>query len=152
MEKPTEKINGYQVAVEMYKREHERWHQWALFFLGLIAGVFVIWGQICHVIPLWVASAVAAVLSLMWTVAACALRATTGGWESTIKKLECENKGLSDGAAFSLFRDEVLSGGLVSVTRMLMFSGVLSTLAFLALTVALLCGCLTAPPGCPPKS
>ena len=39
-------MRPYEAAVKMYLREQDRWNQWALFFFGAIAFIFVIAGEL----------------------------------------------------------------------------------------------------------
>ena len=78
-------MDKYEAAVTMYGREHDRWNQWALFFFGAIVAVFVLWGQIREVIPLWVPAIFGFVLSCMWILVALTIRASTRAWRKTVK-------------------------------------------------------------------
>ena len=35
-------MTGYEIASSMLKFQHQRWNQWAIFFLGSVATVFVV--------------------------------------------------------------------------------------------------------------
>lgn len=140
-------MTDYEAAVTMYHREHDRWHQWALFFYAGIGATFYVASQF-H-LPLWVASLVAAAISLAWVFAASSIRASTDAWKLTITYLE-GNRSSTTGA-FTLFKRTLdtydFRGEFVkvltvwrrktflSVTRLLVLSGLIAFLLFIALSV-----------------
>lgn len=82
----------YKAAVDLYKDEHRRWNQWALFFFGALAATFVAWDNtLKKEIPLWIPSIVAAIISYFWTCSAQAIRRSTRAWQITIKRVEQDN-------------------------------------------------------------
>lgn len=81
-------MSTHETAVEMYKHQHDRWNQWALFFLGIIAGAFIIREQTKPLLPLWVPAFLAVLLSGFWVLAALSIRATTQAWLKTVKEVE----------------------------------------------------------------
>ncbi len=93
----------YDAALLMYSREHDRWHQWALFFFGAIISVFVVADRIA--LPLFVPSLFAFLVSLMWVGAASNIRATTEAWRETL--LELETTPAPAIGAFHLFLDRL---------------------------------------------
>lgn len=139
-----------EIAVKMYDRQHDRWTQWAAFFFTAIAGVFLLWAHVKEYIPLWVASAVAASISIAWVSTGLGLRASTQGWLDVVKDLEAGKVpagGLfrefeSRRNAFRHWRDflgilMVFSPRTcLHVTRVLVLLGVLSTCIFGYLTIA----------------
>lgn len=138
---------GYETAVSMYQREHDRWNQWALFFFGSIGSVFVLWGQLHEVVPLCVPALLATILSVMWIGAALSIRASTRAWLETVKELE--NDGTCGDRVFHVFerhlenrrRWEDLRQCLQlwrgepykRVTRTMVLLGLLSALSFFVL-------------------
>jgi hypothetical protein len=178
LELAMEQRQALEVAVELYKREHDRWNHWALFFFGGIGGTFVISGQLAELalpavklVIFAVASTVCTIVSLMWTIAAMSIRSSTLSWHRVIRILESEPVAVG---AFELFdalrktresgsfadpasRSEVLLLADVGVpplnlldwlwtlplcswryvTSLLVYFGLLSTIAFAATGVVL---------------
>jgi hypothetical protein len=83
-------MNRYEISVTMFKHQHDRWNQWALFFFGSIVSVFVI-KEKSDVVPSWISPLLASFLSLIWVVVAISIRRTTTAWQETIFQLEKEN-------------------------------------------------------------
>ena len=81
-------MDRYQTAVEMYKQEHTRWYQWALFFSGSVGSVFVV-GEKLHVL-VWIQCVISAIVSFMWVLAGINIRLSTKYWLKTIKEIEQE--------------------------------------------------------------
>lgn len=141
-------MSALETAVAMYQREHDRWNQWALFFFGSIASVFVAWSQISQAVSLLVPALLSFVLSILWVLVALNIRATTRAWFDTILVLECGRP--SNSPPFSMFlvryeefnrwKDflETLAFWQLEpfkrVTRILTLTGVLSVLLFGYLT------------------
>jgi len=72
----------------MFHQQHTRWNQWAVFFFGSLASIFVIGDRLEGVIPCWIPSLVACIVSLMWIFVASSIRASTWAWRETVLKLE----------------------------------------------------------------
>ena len=141
-------MSAYDAALTMYHREHDRWHQWALFFFAGVGATFYVASQFD--LPLWCPSIAAAVVSVMWALAASSIRATTDAWQSTLLHFEA-NPDARRGA-FQTFRHELerfdyLSdlkqtlrvwqrATLLSVTRLLVLSGLVAFILFVCLAVA----------------
>jgi Ca2+/Na+ antiporter len=135
-----------ELAVSMYHREHTRWNHWALFFFGSIVSLFVLYGHVRIILPLWVPLFICLILSIMWILVALNIRATTRSWEETIIGL---GSNLNSGQAFQLFREhlekfsrsEDLLDSLrfwskepyISVTRLLTLFGLFAAIFFLVL-------------------
>ena len=81
-------MSPYEFAAKMYHREHDRWNQWALFFLGSIAGIFTIWSTLRGSVSLCWPSLMAAILSVLWVLVALTIRGSTRAWERTLKRIE----------------------------------------------------------------
>lgn len=81
-------MTNLEIAIQMYRHQHERWNQWALFFFGSIISVFLLWGQISSYVPLVVPAILAFVLSIFWVLVALSIRGTTRSWLRTILDLE----------------------------------------------------------------
>jgi hypothetical protein len=145
-------MTSLEIAVGMYRHQHERWNQWALFFFGSIISVFVLWGQVSAYVPLVVPAILAFVLSILWVLVALSIRQTTRSWLETVLDLEeAAVRGESESSgAFHIFREhekkfkarEDLTKTLRlyrsepyrRVTRILTLVGVLSVLVFGLLT------------------
>ena len=149
-----EEMNPYEAAVSMYHREHDRWHQWALFFFAGIGATLYVADQFES--PRWLSSLAAAVVSFMWVLAASSIRASTDAWQATLLRLEASPD--PKPGAFTTFKhqldayeyfDDFLKTlqfwrrkTYLSVTRLLVWSGLVPFLFFT--TVAVLdgfCGC-----------
>jgi len=87
----SDKDNGmspYEVAVRMFQREHDRWRQWALFFFGIIAFIFILAEKNPEVMPFWLPCFVAALVSAFWVAVAQNIRASTHAWRQVLFKIE----------------------------------------------------------------
>lgn len=136
-----------QIATDMYKREHDRWYHWALFFFGSIASVFVVTHQSNGAVPVWAASLAASLVSLFWTAAADDILMTSHAWELTIHELE--NREESSARAFTLYWSYLNKNPWWTrvslyvefrrprLTFILMWLGALTSVGFLILTMAL---------------
>lgn len=142
-----EAMAAYDAALSMYLREHDRWHQWALFFFAGIGATLYIADQFQA--PRWLSSLAAAVVSFMWVLAASSIRASTDAWQSTLVQLE---SGVPPNAgAFTTFQhyldtydygDDFLKTlqfwrrkTYLSVTRLLVWSGLVPFLFFAGFAV-----------------
>jgi len=146
------KSEAYEAALAMYAREHDRWYQWALFFFGAIGGIFYVAGSVNA--PFFVAPTLSSVISLMWVGVASNIRATTDCWRDTLLELESESS--SEAGAFLIFKRRLEAYGYAqdflktlqfwrrrtytSVTRLLVLCGLLSSVAFITITVMTLKG------------
>jgi L-lactate permease len=83
-------MNGYEISVTMYKHQHDRWNQWALFFFGSIVSVFVLEEKV-EIITSWISLLLASFLSIIWVAVAISIRRTTTAWRDTIFQLEKDN-------------------------------------------------------------
>jgi len=83
-------MNSYEVSITMYKHQHVRWNQWALFFFGSIVSVFVLEEKVV-IIPCWISPLLACFLSVIWVAVAISIRRTTKAWRETIFQLENDN-------------------------------------------------------------
>jgi hypothetical protein len=83
--------SSYDAAVKMFHREHDRWTQWALFFFGSIASIFVLSQYLTNMIPQWVFCGLAAFTSFSWILAGLNIRASTYAWRQVVMALEAGN-------------------------------------------------------------
>ena len=139
----------------MYKQEHIRWNQWALFFFGTLASLSIAWAKLPAIVPLWIPALIAFFLNCAWFMTALSIRATTDAWESVIRRLEDNNN--LDEKPFHMFREELKKQDsrwndlyktiafwrriwwreyMFSVTRVLTLIGLLLAISFLTLAVA----------------
>jgi hypothetical protein len=137
-----------EIAIEMYKNEHTRWNQWAVFFFGSIVSLFVLYDKIQSFIPLWIPLSIGCILSIIWIFVALSIRMSTRSWDYTIRALE-KNKDIRK--AFELFTmyNEHFSRWCdfrrtmqlwkkepyLRVTRIVTLFGVLSAACFLILAI-----------------
>lgn len=140
---------AYKVAVKMHMFQHQRWNQWCLFFFGSIAGIFGLWSQVKDIIPLVVACAIAFVLSVFWVFAALGIRAQNQIWEEILLAMETSqgqvllphNELRNRRDTYSILREfgrvfDLLSPETCfSISRLLIFLGVISSMGFLLLSV-----------------
>ena len=139
-------MTSLETAVEMYKHQHDRWNQWALFFFGSIISVFVLWGQVSTYVPLVIPATLAFVLSIFWVLVAISIRATTRAWLETILELEEAMENVQSAKPFHIFKKHESSFSVRTdfldtlrlyraepyrrVTRILTLVGVLSVVLF----------------------
>jgi len=138
---------NYEAALAMYSREHDRWNQWALFFFGAIGAIFFVASY--FTIPMYVPSTFASVVSLMWVLVASSIRATTDCWRDTLREYE-EHPESTEGAfhvfdrrlkAYDYYADFKQTLRVwdrltyTSVTRILVWSGMSASLAFVLLGI-----------------
>lgn len=137
-------MTPYEAAVSMYKSEHSRWNQWALFFFGSIASVFVISERIEEFVPPWVPAAVACLVSILWVLVSTAIRRSSEAWRKTLRDIERSKEKESAQPFviqkeyydnFNVWKD--LKPSLFSVTYHLRLLGVIATISFLVLAVQL---------------
>ena len=79
---------AYAAAVQCFLREHDRWNHWMLFFFGFVAAIFVAWQRLIPLIPLWLACFSAAMVTVVWLIAAENIRASSWSWYETAKEIE----------------------------------------------------------------
>ncbi len=79
---------AYKTALEMYKREHERWVQNALYLFGFFAGIFALSTEEANVFSRSWALFFAAVAGLITVCVALSIRASTDSWRDTLNEIE----------------------------------------------------------------
>lgn len=143
----------YKTAVQMHVFQHQRWNQWCLFFFGSIASVFVLWAQFKAIVPLWVPASLGLIISVAWVYSALGIRSVNLVWQEIIEDLEdgpdtdlkIHHEFVRRRKVFSHWGEfiEVLKfwqpRTRYSVSRHLIWFGLISALAFLALMVIGLC-------------
>ena len=119
-----------------------------MFFFGSITALFVLYGSVEDIIPLWMPLLISTILSLMWVLVALNIRATTRAWQLAITEFENnENPGkafrifekkLSEFSRLRDLRDTIqlwTKEPYIRVTRLLTLLGVLSAAFFFLLFV-----------------
>ena len=145
---------SYAAAVQGYLREHDRWYQWALFFLGSIGSIFLVQSSLDGHFPIALACAVAFVLSCIWVQVSLNLRASMRSWTTTLWTLEDNEVAGSLPTTFAVFDHKVRHWSQwrdlretlrfwshdtrTSVSRILVLFGITAAMFFLAVTVALI--------------
>lgn len=76
---------SYKIAVKMFHREHDRWYQWGLFFMGFITSIYLIGDKY---LPLWMLCYLASAASFVWVIVVQNMRASTDAWRRIIIKIE----------------------------------------------------------------
>jgi hypothetical protein len=94
------------IAVEMFKREHERWVQNAFVVFGAIAAIFVIRHDLTNSISVSIAFVAAAIAAFSAIFPMLSVRATTDAWRRTIRLIERSNES-SDLRPFDIFQKRV---------------------------------------------
>lgn len=140
-------MKPYEAALTMYHREHDRWYQWALFFFAGIGAAFYIASE--YRLRLWMPAAASAAISLVWVLAASSIRASTDAWQTTLRHFESfPNSGKGAFKTFERCLDSYnychdfcltlqfwRRRTFLSVTRLLVWSGLLGFLLFLGLAI-----------------
>ena len=134
------------LAYDMLKHEHTRWNQWAIFFLGSIASIFIVGKNITFgntSIPCYILAALSSFVSLLWIIYALAIKRSTLGWHKTIIEIESkdENESFNLMEIFKEKSDCSPFDGkwkLLSVTNMLFVFGCMAYVCFLVLTILLI--------------
>jgi hypothetical protein len=78
----------YEKAFEMFKQQHDRWKDWAIFFFGLIAAAFAIGSYAHPSIPICIPPLFGMIMSCLLVCVVLSIRATTNSWIDIIKDLE----------------------------------------------------------------
>jgi hypothetical protein len=146
-------------AYEMYKREHDRWRDWSIFFLGSIGSIFLVWKEFDYLIPIWIASILSMFMSLFWIFVSLSIRSTTDAWKETIIELENTPENTKSMEIFYdklklqkgrfqdlketvwIFGETWWKKELFSVTRTLTWVGIFSFIFFLIVTIVKLKDC-----------
>jgi hypothetical protein len=96
-------MSPYEAAVKMYLREQDRWNQWALFFFGAIASIFLAADRLVNSLDMFlcidkvkywhygivVLSLFFAILvSVLWVGAGIGLRMSSKSWHETLVQIE----------------------------------------------------------------
>lgn len=87
-----EAMDKYQQALDFYKQQHDRWYQWAIFFFGVVASVFVVHDHVQKTIPVWIAFLTSSVFSTLGVCALLNIRASSDCWRRIAERLD----GLND--------------------------------------------------------
>lgn len=139
-------MDAYEAAVTMYRREHERWHNWALFFFGSVGGIFLVHQQAKDLVPLSVAAVMASVVSFLWVWVSLGIRGWEQAWFGVLTETKMPPPTWGNG---NIFKDALQRRGaqrldvelahILTVPRQT-FSSAITTLTVLGLAS----GCLLA--------
>jgi hypothetical protein len=79
---------GYEIAVRMFQREHDRWIQNALVLFGSLVSIFLIYETLEDLVPLSAVLALAMVIAFVTVCVALSIRGTSDTWRDTIRTIE----------------------------------------------------------------
>jgi hypothetical protein len=102
-----EPADAYKAAVELLKREYDRWIQNTLYLSGFLAGIFTLQKEIPSFLSLKTACLLASSVAAVTAVVALTTRASTDAWMKTLKSLENPDQHYS--CSFRLYRCHYLS-------------------------------------------
>lgn len=83
-----EQKEAYETAVEMFRREHDRWVQNTLFAFGGLASVFVAGKEFPGYVPSWSIPALATLVSVITVFIALSVRGSTDAWREVVRQIE----------------------------------------------------------------
>ncbi len=143
---------GYEIAVRMFQREHDRWIQNALVLFGSLVSIFLIYETLEDLVPLCAVLALAMVIAFVTVCVALSIRGTSDAWRDTIRTIE--ESAAEDVRPFGIFQNHLDGHSyredlgnilcfwrpkvLFSVTRMYTLLAIMITLVF-ALLLLLRC-------------
>lgn len=135
---------GYETAVRMFQREHDRWIQNALILFGSLVSLFLIYETLEDLVPLSAVLALAMVIAFVTVCIALSIRGTSDAWRATIRTIE--ESAAEDVRPFEIFQNQLDGHSyrkdldsilcfwrpkvLFSVTRMYTLLAILITLVF----------------------
>jgi hypothetical protein len=135
---------GYEIAVRMFQREHDRWIQNALVLFGSLVSIFLIYETLEDLVPLSAVLALALVIAFVTVCVALSIRGTSDAWRDTIRTIE--ESAAEDVSPFEIFQNHLdrhsyredlgsilcfwRSKVLFSVTRMYTLLAIVITLVF----------------------
>jgi hypothetical protein len=97
--------DAYTTAVEMFKREHDRWIQNALVLFGVLVAVLL--ADKTSFLPRWLVLLVATLISAMTVFVSLTIRGSTDAWRETVRHIEEQSRAGNDVRPFQIF-DEYL--------------------------------------------
>ena len=143
---------GYEIAVRMFQREHDRWIQNALVLFGSLVSIFLIYETLEDLVPLSAVLALSMVIAFVTVCVALSIRGTSDAWRDTIRTIE--ESAAEDVRPFGIFQSHLdghsyredlssilcfwRSKVLFSVTRMYTLLAIVIVLVF-ALLLLLRC-------------
>ena len=135
---------GYEIAVRMFQREHDRWIQNALVFFGSLVSIFLIYETLEDLMPISAVLALALVIAFVTVCVSLSIRGTSDAWRDTIRTIE--ESAAEDVRPFEIFQNHLgghsyredlgsilcfwRSKALFSVTRMYTLLAIVITLVF----------------------
>ncbi len=149
------KKEAYDVAIGMFKHEHDRWIQNTLFLFGALASLFLTAKELQKIVPLWLILGLATLISTMAVCVALSIRASTDAWGQTVREIERLTEGdvrpferfdyhlnkISHGKDFMRILCVWRPATIFSVTRMYTLLGIVLAIFFAFFTYrAIMCG------------
>jgi hypothetical protein len=135
---------GYEIAVRMFQREHDRWIQNALILFGSLVSIFLIYETLQDFIPISAVLALAMVIAFVTVCVSLSIRGSADAWRNTIRTIE--ESAAEDVRPFELFQNHLAThlygqdlGNILcfwrpkvlfSVTRMYTLLAILMTVIF----------------------
>jgi hypothetical protein len=135
---------GYEIAVRMFQREHDRWIQNALILFGSLVSIFLIYETLQDLIPISAALALAMVIAFVTGCVSLSIRGSADAWRNTVRTIE--ESAAEDVRPFEMFQNHLDTHSygqdlvnilcfwrpkvLLSVTRMYTLLAILMTIIF----------------------
>ena len=96
---------GYDIAVRMFQREHDRWIQNALILFGSLVSIFLIYETLEDLIPISAALALAMVVAFLTVCVSLSIRGSADAWRSTVRTIE--ESAAEDIRPFEIFQNHL---------------------------------------------
>jgi len=140
---------GYEIAVRMFQREHDRWIQNALILFGSLVSIFLIYETLEDLIPISAVLVLAMVIAFVTVCVSLSIRGSSDAWRNTIRTIE--ESAAEDIRPFEIFQNHLDSHSygqdlgnilcfwrprvLFSVTRMYTLLAIVMTVIFALLSL-----------------
>ena len=95
--------DAYKTAVEMFKREHDRWIQNALVLFGVL--IAIVLADKISFLPPWLVLLVATLISAMTVFVSLTIRGSTDAWWNTVHHIEEKCRAGDDVRPFQIFNE-----------------------------------------------
>lgn len=79
---------GYEIAVRMFQREHDRWIHNALVFFGSLVSAYLICETLEDLMPISAVLALALIIAFVTVCVSLSIRGTSDAWRDTIRTIE----------------------------------------------------------------
>ena len=96
---------GYEIAVRMFQREHDRWIQNALVLFGSLVSIFLIYETLEDLVPLSAVLALTMVIAFVTVCVELSIRGTSDAWRDTIRTIE--ESAAEDIRPFGIFQNHL---------------------------------------------